>query len=84
MCALVLLVRGMATELVCLGIWAPAPEVSGTRLARRLYKPVKLCTEVKCFYRKHGRGNCLVEYQKPLTELYYLLGMKICKTEVIL
>jgi len=50
----------MATELVCLGIWAPAPKVSGTRHVRRLYKPVKLYTKVKCFCRKHGRGNCLV------------------------
>ena len=43
------LVRGMATELVCLGIWTSAPKVSGTRHAHRLYKLVKLCTKVKSF-----------------------------------
>jgi hypothetical protein len=36
----------MATDLVFLAKWAPAPEVSGKRLA---LKPVKLCTKVKCF-----------------------------------
>ena len=70
------LVRGMATELVCLGIWTSAPKVSGTRHAHRLYKLVKLCTKVKSFQRKHGRGNCLVDYQNPLVELYLFIMNK--------